>query len=194
MRVSLLAVALAITSYFGGVPAVGAYAAKTAPTPKSATKARDIDGIVLGTPISEIRNKMRITYIGNGQYDGKAGDLSYNFQITPLGRVYRISTTQKLGRFNVDFEFNRRLNAKLAAKYGIPAGGIERRHWELVETISGAEGQQGLFRSNWFSVVVLSGLDGVDLSMTMLDFRYLWADNAKVNRQSRDEAVAAFSF
>lgn len=91
-------------------------------------------------------------------------------------------------------EFNRNLNAKPAAKYGVPDGGIAGRSWNLIENVTDSDGRQRPFTCNWFSVVVLDGFDGVDLTMTMIDFRYIWADNAKVNTQPRDIAVAAFSF
>jgi hypothetical protein len=161
---------------------------------RSATQARDIGGISLGMTIAEVRQRMQLSVLQDEQFVGTIGAVHYDLEFTPLGRVFRITTSQNLGRFAIDQQFNRTLNARLAAKYGIPIDGIEGRYWSIQETVTDENGRQRPFTSNWFSVTVLGGTDGVELNMTMLDFRYLWADRAKLNAQPKEKGENAISF
>lgn len=110
----------------------------TAPTPVSATKARDIGGYELGMAIGEVRRRMTLAHIAGETFAGTDSDISYEFGFSPRGRIFRIHSVQKLGAFHPDASFARTLSNKLTAKYGapisnaLPGGPIS---WETIETV-----------------------------------------------------------
>jgi hypothetical protein len=158
------------------------------PSIRSATKARDINGFELGMYVHNVREIAPLKYIGGDQFETQAGGVSYNFGVTPAGRIYRIQSSQPLGSFTVDSTFLATLSAKLTAKYG-PATTPEAGNygWDLIETVSSAEGFKYPLKTNWFAAHVSGGSDGaeVSLEMTMIDLRILWADHAKLNEKPR---------
>jgi hypothetical protein len=161
----------------------------------SATQARDINGIALGAPIGVVRKMMALTSIGGEQFQGRMGAVDYDLEFTPLGRLFRISSKQILGQFEIDKDFNQTLNRRLATKYGIPRGAsIDTRYWRLIQDVEDADGKQHPFVVNWFNVDASRGYDEVELTMTMIDFRYLMADRARLNHQPRNRAEGNISF
>lgn len=161
----------------------------------SATLARDINGIELGALIGGVRKMMTLTSIGGEQFQGRIGTIEFDLEFTPLGRLFRISSKQYLGKFQIDKDFNQTLNRRLARKYGVPRGAsIDTRHWKLIQDVEDADGKQHPFVVNWFNVDASRGYDGVELIMTMIDFRYLMADKARINHQPRDDAKGRISF
>ena len=163
----------------------------TAPTPVSATKARDIGGYELGMAIGEVRRRMTLAHIAGETFAGTDSDISYEFGFSPRGRIFRIHSVQKLGAFHPDASFARTLSNKLTAKYGapisnaLPGGPIS---WETIETVQYPSGQKLPYRTMWMNAV-LSDADGeTTLDITVLDFRILWADQAADNSAPRQTA------
>jgi hypothetical protein len=155
---------------------------------RSATKARDIGGFQLGMHIRDVAKLSPVEDIGNGGYRTERDGIKYEFEVTPLGRVYLVSSEQMLGRFAIDRKFLETLTAKLCAKFGPVAPGIrETFGWSLVESVERTHGEVLPFETNWASAYVSgSALTGeVTLYAKMLDFRYLWQDSGKLNRQPR---------
>jgi hypothetical protein len=187
MRFGIVFVAAQLMLLAQGHAAV-ASPATSGPSIRSATKARDINGFALGMHINDAREIAPVKYIGGDQFETQTGGVSYNFGVTPAGRIYRVQSSQPLGSFTVDSTFLARLSAKLIAKYG-PATTPEAGNygWDLIETVSSAEGFKYPFKTNWFGAYISGGGDDgeVGLEMTMIDFRILWADRAKLNKKPR---------
>ena len=169
----------------------------TAPTPVSATKARDIGGYELGMAIGEVRRRMTLAHIAGETFAGTDSDISYEFGFSPRGRIFRIHSVQKLGAFHPDASFARTLSTKLTAKYGapksnaLPGGPIS---WETVETVRYPSGQTLPYRTMWMDAM-LSDADGeTTLDITVLDFRILWADQAADNSAPRQTAEERIRF
>jgi hypothetical protein len=161
---------------------------------KSATKARDIDGIVLGMRVEDVAKRMALTPLGANRYSATIGKVHYLLETTPLGRIYRISSTEPLGKIVIDDAFNRKLNARLEAKYGVPANGIDGRYWDLIETVPGPDGRYRRFVSNSFAVKLVQDEQGMSLTMSVLDARYLLSDKAKVSGTAAGTTWADTSF
>jgi hypothetical protein len=175
MRFGIVFVAAQLMLLAQGHAAV-ASPATSGPSIRSATKARDINGFALGMHINDAREIAPVKYIGGDQFETQTGGVSYNFGVTPAGRIYRVQSSLA------------RLSAKLIAKYG-PATTPEAGNygWDLIETVSSAEGFKYPFKTNWFGAYISGGGDDgeVGLEMTMIDFRILWADRAKLNKKPR---------
>lgn len=177
-------------------PAFTAPVARDASAPmRSATKARDIGGFALGMSIREANKLSPLEDIGNNGYRTTRDGIDYDFGVTPLGRIYRVQSSQRLGRFEIDATFLGSLSAKLAAKYGPTSDATtETFDWQLIEPIKRTNGAILPFKTNWASAYVsASYFDGVTLEMKMIDFRILWQDDAKLNRKPRDRATGAIA-
>lgn len=163
--------------------------------PNSATKARDIGGFELGTPISEIARTVSVEALGGDGFQVVRGGITYDFGATPRGRVYRIQSSQPLGHFAVDEAFLAALARKLSTKYGPPTNTTNTTFgWELVEPVKRAGSTVLPFRTMWASAYVVSAPDGVSVNMTMIDFRLLWQDEIAINREPRSKAAADIAF
>lgn len=169
----------------------------SAPQMASATTARDINGFQLGMNISEVRSRMNLEHLGFETFTGTHEGVEYAFGFTPQGRLFRIQSSQRLGRFEPDRQFARNLSGRLIQKYGPPA----RSHlptgtaeWELIQPVTRADGQRVPFRTMWFTVMVGTDMDGTTLDMTMLDFRLLWADQEANNREPARRGTEAIRF
>lgn len=161
----------------------------------SATKARDIEGFVLGMPIHEAMKRFTPTYAQGNQIQGKLGNIDLTFEVCPSGAVYFIDSTQSLGHFVVDKTFLDALDAKLFAKYGPGHGTPDNLSWALTEPVRYTTGEVRPFTSNWMTALVMddSG-DGVSLELKMLDFRICWAEREKANEKPREGAIDALKF
>ena len=161
---------------------------------RSATKARDIGGFELGMHIRDVNKISPVENLGNDDYKAVKDGISYDFGVTALGRVYRISSEQPLGRFQIDRKFIVSLTAKLVAKFGpLNPRSAENYDWEIIENVRRTSGQVSAFKTNWASAYVSGGGDGVTLYVKMLDFRYLWQDEANLNRAPRDNGIEGIS-
>jgi hypothetical protein len=162
---------------------------------RSATLARDIGGFALGMPIADVNKIVPVERLGNDNFQAVRDGITYDFGVTPLGRIYRVASSQNLGRFQVDERFLKSVAARLTAKYGPPTQrSTETFGWSLIEPVKHASGQTLPFTTMWASAYVSKGGDGVSLEIKLLDFRVLWADEAKLNRGPRDKAVDAVKF
>ena len=190
MRTYSLAFALA---FVGVASTAHAQTARGPETPaRSATIARDIGGFELGMRIADVRRVVAVEALGNDNYQATRDGITYDFGVTPLGRVYRMASSQNLGRFEVDRTFLERITGQLTAKYGPTSDGSAGTWgWELIEPVTRAGGQTLPFKTMWASAFLSTGSDGVSLEMKLLDFRILWADEAKLNRGPRDRAADA---
>lgn len=162
----------------------------------SATKARDINGFVLGAPMKEAAKRLKISFVQGELVQASAGDFAYDFGVCPSGRIYRIESRQSLGRFIVDKRFTDQLGAKLVAKYGIADGGDpDNLGWHLIEPVRYTDGKVHLFKTNWASAIVTNyGDEGVMLELKMLDFRVCWAGKVERNVVPRDRASNRVKF
>lgn len=162
---------------------------------RSATLARDIGGFALGMPIAEAKTLASLTPIGNGEYEARKDGITYNLAVTGLGRIYRVTSSQNLGRFTLDAVFLADLRAKLLGRYGRPtSSSAEVFSWDLIENVVRADGSRMPFRTNWASAQVSGGGGEVSLEMTMLDFRVEWADEAKLDAAPRRRASEQLRF
>lgn len=146
--------------------------------------------------IRDAQKVARLEPIGGDQFEARSGGVNYNFGVTPLGRIYRVQSSQRLGLFAIDGAFLKNWRSRLITKYGRPieAAG-DSFTWELIEPVNNILGQMLPFRTNWFSAYVSSGhRDTVSVEMTMIDFRILWADQVDVNRAPRQAAESAVRF
>ena len=173
---------------------IAAAAAIAAPAPssamRSATIARDLGGFELGMPIARARQLAALESIGNGEFEATVDGVKYDVAVSGLGRIYRVTSSQPLGRFTPDKKFLDELRGKLVSKFGPPTQATgDTFKWEVIEIVPHTDGTRLPFTTNWASAVLLDGVDGVSLDMTLLDFRVMWADAAKLNAGPRERAA-----
>lgn len=190
MRTYSLALALA---FVGIASTANAQTTRSGEMPKrSATIARDISGFELGMRIADVRKVVPIEALGNDNFQAVRDGITYDFGVTPLGRIYRVASSQNLGRFDVDASFLSSVSARLTAKYGTTTDrSTETWSWELIEPVTRTSGQTLPFKTMWASAYLSKSSDGVSLEIKLLDFRVLWADEAQINRGPRDKAADA---
>ncbi len=165
------------------------------PAVRSATVARDVNGFHLGMPIAEARKLADLEYIGGDQFEATVDGFQYNFGVTPAGRIYRVQSSQSLGRFNVDRTFVQTLKQKLSAKYGPPISEYaDVFSWEIIEDVTMPDGNRGPFRTMWMTAMIGGHETDRTLDITLIDFRILWADQASVNRAPRAQAEDRIAF
>lgn len=168
---------------------------KAAQSQRSATVARDIGGFALGMHISEVNKIVPVENLGNGNFQTVRDGIAYDFGVTRLGRIYRVSSSQNLGKFDADAKFLSGLDARLTAKYGPTKGGETGSwNWDLIEPVRYPTGQVLPFKTMWASAYVSKGSGGISLEIKLLDFRIMWADEARLNRGPTDKAVDAVKF
>lgn len=184
-----------------GLLSIMAVAAHAAPDSlsaanRSATLATDVNGFRLGMTMSEIGKLAKLERIGDFQYDAEGKGVNYNFQVTPLGRVFRVTSSQDLGAFQVDQKFLATLKSQLLAKYGKPTGTTgETFEWQLIQPVINKLGQTLPFCTMWMSAYVGGGYSSnPTLEITILDFRILWADETKLNDPARQSAEQRLRF
>lgn len=165
---------------------------------RSATLATDINGFQLGMSLAEINAITPLTPIGGGQFDATHEGITYNFEATPLGRIFRVQSSQELGNFRVDRNFLAGLQTRLTSKYGRPIGpiseGTDVFFWELIEPVRNANGHRQNFKTMWMTAYVSRNGPAASLEMTIIDFRILWTDEAAVNRSPSEEAEGRIRF
>ncbi len=163
--------------------------------PRSATLATDVNGFRLGMTVAEARAITPLSFIGGNQFNAETDGFAYNFGVTPRGRIYRIQSTQQLGRFGVDQNFLSALRSRLIAKYGAPVNAVgDSFNWSLIERVADRDGQLLDFKTMWMSAYVGYDEKGKTLEMTLIDFRILWADEAAVNREPSHAAQKRIQF
>lgn len=166
------------------------------PVTRSATKARDVNGVELGMMVADATRQMTVNYVQGELVQAVRDGIAYDFGVCPSGKIYRIQSSQELGNFVADEVFMDRLESQLVTKFG-PAtyGRSGNWSWELVEPVKHADGFMQNFKTNWVSVLVSeSSTSPVVLDITMIDFRICWADNIIANQGPRDRASDAVSF
>ena len=162
---------------------------------KSATLATDINGFRLGMTVQAARSLAPLKFIGGDQFEAETGGFSYNFGVTPKGRIYRVQSTQKLNHFAEDRQFVATLGRRLTTKYGEPTSHEgDSFFWELIEPVTNNSGQTLPFRTMWMNASVGGIGSDKTLEITIIDFRILWADQAVVNRKPREKAESAIQF
>lgn len=145
--------------------------------------------------VAEARKLAPVSLVGGYQYEAKTPGLDYNFEVTPRGRIYRVTSSQPLGHFEEDRNFLTTLRTRLTAKYGQPVSAIgDSFHWSLTEPVADNEGHRLPFNTMWMSAYVSQGGDTASLEMTMIDFRILWADQTIQNRTPREMALGRLKF
>lgn len=193
MRRQVALVVLWTSSLGMGLPQpVAAQAAAS----KSATLSTEINGFRLGMPIAEANRLLPLSRIpGGDQFEATTAGFSYNFGVTPKGRIYRIQSSQQLGRFEADPAFLTALGKKLTAKYGPPVSSRSGNFkWSLIQYLLNANGKSEAVETMWMSAYLSYDDQGKTLEMTLIDFRILWADKAAVNRKPSGEAAKKLQF
>ncbi len=161
----------------------------------SATLARDVNSFRLGMTVEEARNLADLEYIGGDQFEASTEGFDYNFGVTPGGRIYRVQSSQSLGRFSVDRTFVQTLEQRLSSKYGPPHSDYaDVFEWELIEDVTSADGTTGPFRTMWMTALIGGSANDRTLDITLIDFRILWADQASKNRAPRSAAEERIAF
>lgn len=69
---------------------------------RSATIASDVNGFALGMTVQQAGKIAPLNSIGGDQFEARKDGVQFNFGVSPLGRIYRISSEQNLGTFVVD--------------------------------------------------------------------------------------------
>ena len=84
--------------------------------------AHDINGIALDLSIEQVSELFggTLTRISDDQFKGEKDGVSYDMGFSVLGYLFRIDSSQELGRFEPDEAFGKELTRKLTAKYGPP--------------------------------------------------------------------------
>lgn len=159
----------------------------------SATIARDVNGLALGTSFAELKTRLNLRPLGGGIFEAEKDGVKYELDFTPLGRLFSIQSVQPLGRFAVDRHFVETLSAKLQTKYG-PSARTNPWSWSLSEPVSNASGTTVTMATNWLSAMTSSNGDVVTLNIQMTDFRILWVDQAALNRKPRGDAEGHIRF
>lgn len=172
---------------------VPCYVASAQTSGSSATLARDVNGFHLGMTVAEARAKTPLEYIGGDQFEAVGEGITYNFGVSPLGRIYRVSSTQELGSFAVDRAFVAALERRLTDKYGKP----DRRTGSSFYWVMKAASPDGtkVIDSSMRMYAEVSGWPSErTLEITLIDFRIRNSDEAEVNRGPRSEAEARLKF
>lgn len=187
-----------------GLVCLAAFAPATAQQPqsapklnRSATRARDVNGVALGMSLADIQKRMPLTHVDGEVFTGKLDGIDYEFGITPLGRVYRIESSQPLGRFNPDRAFTLSLSAKLQQKYGPPReNGLPEgvMSWWLTEPITHSDGQTLPFTTMTVDASLSDDWGTQSLKIRMQDYRVLWTDAQRLNSPHRDQAIGRVAF
>jgi hypothetical protein len=185
-----------------GAPIITAVLASSVPSnaqiaaaQNSATLATDINGFGIGMTLAEARSISPLTHIGGDQFETTADGISYNFGVTPLGRIYRVQSSQNLGAFGVDRNFISTLATRLFEKYGRPVrqnGSLFE--WELIQPVTNEFGQRLPFRTMWMTAMVGEDGESRTLEITLIDFRVLWTDQATAIRPVREQAEDRIRF
>lgn len=163
----------------------------------SATISRDINGYALGMSIADVRKRMTLAHVAGETFQGTDGKISYEFGFTPSGRVFRIQSVQKLGRFVPDGKFVQTITGNLADKYGAPKSNQlpdGPMSWDLIETVRRASGQTLPTRTMWMDAILADAEGEVTLDLKMLYFRILWADQSARNQSPREQAEDKVTF
>ena len=158
----------------------------------SATKSLEVGPFALGMHVRDVNAISPVERIGEFQFDAHHEGAKYNFEVTPMGRVYRISSEQPLGRFVEDEQFRSTLLKKLTEKYGQPnsVNGSDFG-WELFETVRSHNPGPNPFKTMWMSSTVSDSAGEKSLDITLIDFKILWADQAIANTPARAAAEKA---
>ncbi len=162
---------------------------------KSATLARDVNGFRLGMTIAEANALAPLTPTGGENFETKKDGIAYSFGVTPMGRIYRVESTQEIGKFAVDGPFLITLERRLTEKYGKPSMiSGEVFWWNLTEIITNNFGQDLPF-TTMVATAMIGGIGGDNtLEISLIDYRILWSDRAVANRKPRESAEGAFRF
>jgi hypothetical protein len=194
LAATLLSASLAHANDMGGsVPSMAA--------PQIAgLRAHDINGYALDMTVSQVAAQAgtRLEPLGGGQFKVSSGAIEYDFGFTPLGRLYRIDSSQRLGEFAPDRSFGLVLARRLATKYGEPhqnalPGGPAL--WGYAESYVSADGM--LLRRGTESLsAMMSGGFGmpITLDLKLMDFRILRRDEAAMNARPKSNAERAMTF
>ena len=163
--------------------------------PRSATLATDVNGFRLGMSVAQARSIAPMTFIGGDQFEARTEGFTYNFGVTPKGRIYRVQSTQQLNGFVVDRQFVATLGQRLAGKYGKPAWQAgDVFHWAITEPVTDKFGETLPYTTMWMNAYI-GGFGGdPTLEMTMIDFRILWSDQAAENSPLRRRAEGRIQF
>lgn len=163
---------------------------------KSATLARDVNGFELGMSLAEAKANGPLRYIGGDQFEATKAGFTYNFGVSPAGRIYRISSKQQFRRFAVDHSFLSTLEHRLSEKYGPPHEKIGDDHfsWELIETMHDRSGEAQPMKTMWMTARMSGSGSEHELLITIVDFRILWQDQARANAQPRQSAMEQIQF
>ena len=162
--------------------------------------ARDINGLQLDMTVKEVEALPHDKWedLGGGQVKATIAGVRYDLEFTPLGHLFRISSSQQLGRFAPDRAFGLDVARRLAAKYGpphfnwLPTGTADWDYAEPYITINGAKLNRGTESLN----VMIGGGFGapVSLQMKLMDFRLLRRDTELLNAQPEAKAQSAVKF
>lgn len=163
----------------------------------SATEARDIGGFQIGADIRDIHKISPVTHWAFDTYKTNRDGIEYEFDVTPLGRVYAIESNQPLGQFEESQAFAEIFIAKLANKYGQPtlaSPDISSAQWDLFQNVKGPSGVAINQSVNWMLASLLDGEAGKKLQIRMIDFRLLWQDQHKLNCEPAQKAQDKIAF
>lgn len=192
MRIFALSLALA-----GAMPSYAQAECAGPSIHRSATLARDVGGVELGSSIQSLKTRHHVSFLGGEWFEFDDGGMHFVVGVTPLGRIYNIEGTQKLGRLTPNREFVSTLSTRLTAKYGppttnhLPDGPIE---WRLVERVTNVDGSSNFRETNWAYLILSSSNGEVELTTKLVDFRVLWQDHEKYNCTLNDSVGSKIRF
>ena len=162
-------------------------------------RATDINGIHLDMTVAEVSRIFagELESIGAGQFKAERDGTSYDFGFTPLGHLFRIDSSQELGRFEPDTAAAIALTQKLSQKYGmaqsnqLPGGPAS---WEFMEYYENDGFRLLRFTESLDAMFVTHYQDSTTLDLKLMDFRILRRDEAKQNSGPSGVAQAQMHF
>ena len=203
-----------MANWRSGVPygalamAIGIAFATTAALPAAANSvcqlqaclgAHDINGIALGMSIPQLNEIFdgKLTRVSDDHFEGQKDGVSYDIGISVLGRVYRIDSSQELGRFEPDAAIAKALTDKLVAKYGAPEfnqlpGGIIS--WDYIEKVSEGSTHYARFTEQLTASFVEHYQAPTTIDIHLIDFRIMRIDQARQNAGPSAIASAKIQF
>lgn len=160
----------------------------------------DINGFRLGMTFKEVQEHAgeSLRSLTSTDYEATVDKIHYSFGFSIRGHLYRIDSTQYLGRFIPDAEYGRVLTEKLTAKYGPPQSNQlpdGPAFWEYLEPYNLGNGLSASRTTLSLSAILMPGWNQpVALELKLMDFRIMRNDVAAANSGPRSRAEKATQF
>lgn len=165
----------------------------------SCLSAHDIGGIQLDMGLAEVTQLFsgKLQSLGSGQYQGRKDGINYDLGFSSRGHLFRINSSQELGRFEPDAGIAAALTKRLAEKYGPPQenqlpGGTAT--WEFMKTYEANGSAFNLFTETLHAHFMEHYQAPTTLELQLMDRRIERRDDALKNADPSAMARAQMHF